>query len=90
MNQIFDEPVPPPAPHFTEKQGQYLAFIWAYTRIIGRPPAEADMQRHFRVTPPAVHQMILTLERQRLVKRQPGAPRTIQVLVPPEILPVLR
>jgi hypothetical protein len=34
--------------------------------------------------------MILTLERQRLVKRQPGAPRTIQVLVPPEILPVLR
>ncbi len=38
MNQIFDEPNPPPAPRFTEKQGQYLAFIWAYTRIIGRPP----------------------------------------------------
>ncbi len=90
MNQIFDEPNPPPAPRFTEKQGQYLAFIWAYTRVIGRPPAEADMQRHFRATPPAVHQMILTLERQRLVKRQPGAPRTIQILVPPEILPVLR
>jgi SOS-response transcriptional repressor LexA len=90
MNQIFDEPTPPPAPRFTEKQGQYLAFIWAYTRVIGRPPAEADMQRHFRATPPAVHQMILTLERQRLVKRQPGAPRTIQILVPPEILPVLR
>jgi len=30
---------------FTEKQGQYLAFIYAYSRIFRRPPAEADMQR---------------------------------------------
>jgi len=29
---------------FTEKQGQYLAFIHAYTLVMGRPPAEADMQ----------------------------------------------
>ena len=49
---------------FTEKQGQYLAFIWAYTRVLGRPPAEADLQRHFQVTPPSVHQMVLTLERE--------------------------
>ena len=48
---------------FTEKQGQYLAFIHAYTRVLGRPPAEADLQRHFHVTPPSVHQMVLTLER---------------------------
>ena len=39
-------------PRFTEKQGQYLAFIHAYCRIMGQPPAEADMQRHFKVTPP--------------------------------------
>src|SRR3546814_13144510 len=45
---------------FTDKQGQYLAFIDAYTRVNGRPPAEADMQRHFRVSPPSVHQMVLT------------------------------
>lgn len=40
------------APRFTPKQGQYLAFIHAYTRINRRPPAEADMQRRFQVTPP--------------------------------------
>ena len=78
------------APRFTPKQGQYLAFIHAYTRINRRPPAEADMQRHFQVTPPSVHQMVLNLERARLIKRVSGKPRTIQVLVVPEDLPVLR
>ena len=47
---------------YTEKQGQYLAFIYYYTKVNGRPPAEADMQLYFRVTPPSVHQMVLTLE----------------------------
>ena len=45
------------AKSFTERQGQYLAFIDAYTRVHGRPPAERDMQRHFGVSPPSVHQM---------------------------------
>ena len=45
----------PPGPSFTDKQGQYLAFIDAYTRVNGRPPAESDMQRHFGVSPPSVH-----------------------------------
>ena len=48
---------------FTARQGQYLAFIDAYTRVHGRPPAETDMQRHFQLSPPSVHQMVLTLER---------------------------
>jgi hypothetical protein len=48
---------------FTDKQGQYLAFIHAYSLALGRPPAEADIQRFFAVTPPTVHQMVLTLER---------------------------
>ena len=77
-------------PDFTDKQGQYLAFIYAYTRIHGRPPAEADLQHHFRVTPPSVHQMVLTLERAGLIRRRPGAARSIEVLVAPEQLPVLR
>jgi DNA-binding MarR family transcriptional regulator len=47
------------------------------------------MQRHFGVTPPSVHQMILTLERAGLIRRQPGVPRSIEVLVPPAHLPVL-
>ena len=76
-------------PSFTPTQGQYLAFIDAYTRVNLRPPAEADIQHRFGVTPPSVHQMILTLERAGLIRRQPGMPRSIEVLVPPQHLPVL-
>ena len=61
----------------------------AYTRVHRRPPAEHEIQRYFGVTPPSVHQMILTLERAGLIRRQPGVPRSIAVLVPPEQLPVL-
>ena len=63
------------APGFTEKQGQYLAFIYTYSHMFRRAPAEADMQRHFRVSPPSVHQMVLTLERAGLIRRQPGVAR---------------
>ena len=80
----------PAQPGFTPKQGQYLAFIHAYTCVLGRPPAEADMQRHFGVSPPSVHQMVLTLERGGLIRRQPGVARSIEVLIAPELLPVLR
>lgn len=75
---------------FTDRQGQYLAFIYAYTRINGRPPAEADMQRYFQISPPSVHQMVLALERAGLIRRQPGVARSIEVLIAPEYLPVLR
>ena len=57
-------------PIFTPRQGQYLAFIHAYTLVNGRPPAQADMQRFFQVTPPSVHQMLLTLEREGLISRR--------------------
>lgn len=79
----------PSASSFTAKQGQYLAFIDAYTRVHGVPPAEADIQRRFGVSPPSVHQMVLTLERKGLIRRQPGMARSIKVLVAPENLPVL-
>jgi DNA-binding MarR family transcriptional regulator len=90
MNQIFDEITSVAKPRFTATQGQYLAFIYAYTRVLGRPPAEADMQRHFKVTAPTVHQMVLTLERNGLVKREPGIARSIQIMIAPEALPILR
>jgi DNA-binding MarR family transcriptional regulator len=80
----------PSGQSFTDKQGQYLAFIYAYTRVLGRPPAEADLQRHFRVSPSSGHQMVLTLERAGLIRRQPGVARSIEVLVAPECLPILR
>jgi Mn-dependent DtxR family transcriptional regulator len=74
---------------FTSLQGQYLAFIDAYTRVNGRPPAEADLQRYFEVTPPVVHQMILTLHRLGLITRSPGAARSVRINIPWEELPRL-
>jgi DNA-binding MarR family transcriptional regulator len=81
---------PTPSARFTPKQGQYLAFIHAYTQVLGRPPAEADLQRHFHVTPPSVHQMVLALERAGLIRRRPGVARSIEVLVEPGALPPLQ
>ena len=90
MNQMTRPCLAASPPGFTPKQGQYLAFIYAYTQMQGRPPAEADLQRYFRVSPPSVHQMVLSLERQGLIRRQPGVARSIQLLVQPEALPILR
>jgi len=89
MNSIPGVRPPARAPRFTPKQGQYLAFIYAYTQILGRPPAEADLQRFFRVTAPSVHQMVLALERAGLIQRQPGVARSIRLLVDPQRLPTL-
>jgi DNA-binding MarR family transcriptional regulator len=80
----------PPPPRFTDTQGQYLAFIHAYALVNGRPPAEADMQRFFAVTPPSVHNMIKELERRGLITRIPRQPRSIAVSVPEDELPRLR
>lgn len=77
-------------PRFTDKQGQYLAFIHTYVLLNRQAPAEADFQRFFLVTPPAVHQMIVTLERNGLISRVPGQARSIQLLVPAENLPPLQ
>lgn len=74
---------------FTKLQGQYLAFIATYTKMHRRPPAEADLQRYFGVTPPSVHSMVVTLERRGLIARTPGQSRTIAVLVRPDQLPAL-
>jgi len=79
-----------PTPRFTETQGQYLAFIHAYTLVNGRPPAEADMQSFFGVTPPSVHNMIVELERRGLITRVPRQPRSIAISIPDDDLPRLR
>jgi len=74
---------------FTPRQAQYLAFIHAYTLVNRRPPAHADIQRFFQLTPPTVHQMLLTLEKAGLISRQPGQPRSLLVLVQHGELPRL-
>src|SRR3569833_4444313 len=81
---------PPTAPTSTERQGRYLAFIDAYTRVNGRPPAEADLQRHFGASAPSVHQTVVTLERAGLIRRLAGVARSIEVLVDPGCLPLLQ
>jgi DNA-binding MarR family transcriptional regulator len=75
---------------FTEKQGQYLAFIHTYALLNRRPPAEADMERYFGVTPPSVHRMIVELERRGLIRRVPRQARSIELLIEPEALPPLQ
>ena len=74
---------------FTPTQGQYLAFIQHYTVLHGRAPAEADMQRYFRTSPPAVHQMVLALEKRGLITRTPGQARSVALCVAADELPRL-
>ena len=76
-------------PRYTPLQGQYLAFILSYTKANGRPPAEADMARHFQVAPPTAHQMVKTLDRLGLIARVPGQSRSIRVLLERAQLPDL-
>ncbi len=78
------------APLFTAKQGQYLAFIFSYTKIHRQAPAESDLQRYFQVSPPSVHEMIKTLQRNGFIERTPGQARSIRLLVQPEHLPPLK
>jgi len=74
---------------YTAKQGQYLAFIYYYTKIHGRSPSEVDMRDYFRVSPPSVHQMVLSLEKRRLIERTPGQSRSLKLMLPREQLPDL-
>ena len=76
-------------PRFTPKQGQYLAFIYYFTKIHGRAPAEADFRLFFKVSPPVIHQMILTLERRGLISRTPGKARSVGLQVARVDLPEL-
>lgn len=77
-------------PRFTDKQGQYLAFIHTYVALHRRPPAEADMQTYFGVTPPSVHRMVVELEKRGLIRRLPRQARSIALCVPVSEIPTLR
>ena len=68
---------------YTRLQGRYLRFIQEYLEKHGVAPSEGDIQSHFQVTAPSVHQMIVTLERKGLIQRVPGKARSIKLLVDP-------
>ena len=74
---------------YTPRQGQFLAFIYYYTKLNGQPPAETDMQRYFRVSAPAVHQMVVMLKKKGYIERVPGRARSIRLLLSREDLPDL-
>ena len=79
----------PERPRFTALQGQYLAFIHQYTQLHRQAPAESDYQRHFKVSPPSVHRMIIALEKRRLIRRDPGQARSVRVLLEADEIPDL-
>src|SRR5882724_10386050 len=72
---------------FTPTQGRYLAFIQAYTKLHGLPPAESEIAAAMCVSPPSVNQMVKMLEKKGLILRQPGQPRSLQILVPEDQIP---
>lgn len=74
---------------YTKKQGQYLAFIHAFTKLNGKPPSEMDMQVYFRSTPAGVHQMVKQLAAKGLIRKFFNTPRSIKVMVPVDQLPEL-
>ena len=74
---------------YTTRQGQFLAFIYYYTKLNEQPPAESDMQRYFKVSAPAIHQMVVTLEKKGFIERVPGQARSIQLLLSRDELPDL-
>jgi len=72
---------------YTEKQGRYLGFIQRFTKARGYAPTEAGIQRHFGVSAPSVHQMIVRLTELGLIERVPFAARSIRVLIPDDEMP---
>ncbi len=74
---------------FTPKQGQYLAYLYLFRKLHRYSPSESEIAKFFRVSPPSVHQMIVKLEENGLITREPGAARSIRVTVPRSELPPL-
>ncbi|HUA60552.1 MAG TPA: hypothetical protein VML19_17445 [Verrucomicrobiae bacterium] len=87
--RVVPERDPATPAKFTARQGQYLAYIYHYSKIHRQAPSECDLQNYFRVSAPSVHEMLKTLQRSGLIERTPGQARSIRVLVAAEQLPEL-
>jgi hypothetical protein len=74
-------------PDFTPTQGRYLAYIKTYMEGFGLPPAESEIAAAIGVSPPSVNQMMKMLEKKGLIRRQPGVPRSIEILTPQDAIP---
>jgi hypothetical protein len=78
-----------PKGRFTAKQGQYLAYLYLYRKLHRSSPSETEIAEYFRVSPPSAHQMIVKLEENGLITREPGVPRSVRVTVPRSEIPDL-
>ncbi|MBF0100200.1 MAG: hypothetical protein HQK77_04760 [Desulfobacterales bacterium] len=74
---------------FTILQGQYLAFIYHYTKLNGYPPEEKDFSDYFNVTSPSVYRILNKLQEKGLIQRIKGDTRSIRLLISIEDLPLL-
>jgi len=54
-------------PKFTIKQGQYLSYIFYFTKVNGVSPSEKDFQKYFNSSLSAVRRMISNLEKRNLI-----------------------
>jgi repressor LexA len=79
----------PAVPKYTPRQGEYLAFIYRYTKRHHRSPAERDIGDYFRLFQPAVHDMLRRLKQRGFISWEPGVPRSIRLLLKREELPDL-
>ena len=59
----------------------------AYTEGFGFPPAESEIAKAMKVSPPSVNQMMKTLERKSLIRRRAGVPRSVEILVSLDVIP---
>lgn len=72
---------------FTPTQGRYLSYIHAYSVGFGLPPAESEIATAIGVSAPSVNQMMKMLQKKGLIHREPGVPRSIQILVDESSIP---
>jgi hypothetical protein len=76
-------------PEYTPEQGQYLAYIFHFTRINYRLPTDADVQRYFRVSMASVRAMILSLDTAGWVFRPREKQESIAIRLKRDHLPDL-
>jgi len=75
--------------NFTNKQGQYLAFIYNYKKLNERSPAFLDFEKYFKTSPASVNSMIKKLVEKGFITKEKGKSRSIELLVKKEELPEL-
>lgn len=61
----------------TARQAQALRYIRDYIRLHDGSPSEEELARHLGITAPAAHDLIIRMERSGLVRRKPGAARSV-------------